>query len=88
MLHPSLLEIATALQVRAGLLALVVDANEASTLIARIEGREAIVNAADMRDADDTDDANDARRAGKAVAAVHQLLRDAGVFISSEMAGL
>jgi sulfate adenylyltransferase large subunit len=87
-LHPSLLEIATALQVRAGLLALVVDANEASTLIARIEGREAIVNAADMRDADDTDDANDARRAGKAVAAVHQLLRDAGVFISSEMAGL
>jgi hypothetical protein len=87
-LHPSLLEIVTTLQVQAGLLALVVDANEGSTLIVRIEGREAIVNADDVRDANDTDDANNARRASKAVAAVHQLLHDAGVFISSEMAGL
>ncbi|MGC1462648.1 MAG: sulfate adenylyltransferase subunit CysN [Terracidiphilus sp.] len=87
-LHPSLLEIVTTLQVQAGLLALVVDANEGSTLIARIEGREVIVNPDDMRDANDTDDASSARRAGKAVAAVHQLLHDAGVFISSEMAGL
>ncbi len=87
-LHPSLLEIVTALQVKAGLLALVVETSEGGMLIARIEGREVIVNLDDMRDANDTDDANDAKHASQAVAAVHQLLHDTGVFISSEMAGL
>ncbi len=87
-LHPSLLEIVTTLQVQAGLLALVVEIDEGETLIASVEGREVIVNASDTRDANDTDDASNARRASHAVAAVHQLLRDTGVFISSEMAGL
>jgi translation elongation factor EF-Tu-like GTPase len=87
-LHPSLLEIATTLQAKAGLLALVVNANEGRTLIARAEGREVIVDPDGVSNADDTDDADDAKRASLAVSAVHQLLRDTEIFISSEMAGL
>jgi hypothetical protein len=84
-LHPRLLEILTTLQVESGLLALVVSAGDGSTLIARAEGREVIVVAEAGGVADDADNAT---RAGKAVSAVQQLLRDTGIFISSEMAGL
>jgi sulfate adenylyltransferase subunit 1 len=87
-LHPSLLEIATTLQVNAGLLALVVHAGEGRTLIARAEGRELVIDPDGVRSADDSDDADDAKRASLAVSAVHQLLHDTGIFISSEMAGL
>jgi sulfate adenylyltransferase large subunit len=85
LLHPSLLEIVTTLQMKAGLLAMVTDANEGGTLIARVEG-EQIVLEADA--AADTDDVAGVSQANKAVAAVHQLLRETGVFISTEMAGL
>jgi sulfate adenylyltransferase large subunit len=73
LLHPSLLEIVTKLQIQSGLLALVVNANDSGTLIARVEDREIKL------DADD---------AIKAVSAIHQLLHSAGIFISSEKAGL
>jgi hypothetical protein len=55
------------------LLALVVKANEGGALLARTEGQEITL------------DANDPIRA---VSAVHQLLHSAGIFISSERAGL
>ncbi len=73
LLHPGLLEIVTRLQLQSGLLALVVKANEGGALIARAEGQEIAL------------DANDPTRA---VSAVHQLLHSAGIFISSERAGL
>jgi sulfate adenylyltransferase large subunit len=86
--HPSLLEIVTTLQAEAGLLALVVNVNESSTLIARVEGREVIINADDTGVASDTDGADGAKHAGLAVAAVYRLLHNTGIFDSSEMAGL
>jgi sulfate adenylyltransferase large subunit len=73
LLHPGLLEIITRLQLQSGLLALVVKSNENEALIVRTEGQEITL------------DANDPIRA---VAAVHQLLHSAGIFISSERAGL
>jgi sulfate adenylyltransferase large subunit len=73
LLHPGLLEIVTRLPLQSGLLALVVKANEGGALIARAEGREIAL------------DGNDPTRA---VSAVHQLLHSAGIFISSERAGL
>ena len=73
LLHPGLLEIVNRLQLQSGLLALVVKANEGGALIARAEGQEITL------------DANDPTRA---VSAVHQLLHSAGIFISSERAGL
>ncbi|MFY9853628.1 MAG: sulfate adenylyltransferase subunit CysN [Terracidiphilus sp.] len=73
LLHPSLLETVTTLGVQSGLLALVVNANEGSTLIAQIDGLELSL---------------DAREPMQAVAAVHRLLYDADVFIPSEKAGL
>ncbi len=88
LLHPSLLDVVTTLQVKAGLLALVVNANEGSTLIARVEGKQIIVDVEAAADSDDADNADDTKRASRAVAAVYQLLHDTGVFISSEMAGL
>jgi sulfate adenylyltransferase large subunit len=72
-LHPSLLEIVTRIETRAGLLTLVATANESETLTARAEDEELTVEAGD---------------AMHVVAAVHQLLQRAGIFISSEMAGL
>ena len=88
LLHPRLLEIVTTLQAEAGLLALVVHANDGGTLLARVEGKQIVVELDALGDANDTDDAEGARRAGRAVAAVHRLLHDAGIFISPEMAGL
>ena len=86
--HPSLLEIVTTLQTESGLLALVVSTNEGSTLIARVEEKQIVVDAEDAGTAMDTDEADRPKRASKVIAAVHQLLHDAGVFISPEMAGL
>jgi len=71
--HPNLLEVLTRLQAQAGQLVLLVRANESDRLIARIEGRESAL---------------DADESMKAVSVVHQLLHDAGIFISPEMAGL
>ncbi len=73
LLHPSLLEMVTRLGVQSGLLALVVNANEGDTLIARVDGQEASLEASDPM---------------HVVSAVHRLLRDAGVFIPAEKAGL
>ena len=73
LLHPNLLEVVTKLQVQSGLLALVVNANDSGTLIARVEGHELTLEADD---------------AIKAVSAIHQLLHSAGIFIPSEKAGL
>jgi sulfate adenylyltransferase subunit 1 len=73
LLHPSLLETITRLDVQSGLLALVLNANEGSTLIARIDDQEVSL---------------DAYEPMQAISAVHRLLHDAGVFIPSEKAGL
>jgi sulfate adenylyltransferase large subunit len=88
LLHPRLLEIVTTLQVASGLLALVVNANEGSTLIARIEGRQIIVDADAAAGTGDAGDLGGVSLAGLSVSAVHRLLHDTGIFISSEMAGL
>jgi sulfate adenylyltransferase large subunit len=73
LLHPSLLGIVTGLQVQSGLLALVVKANDSDTLSARVDDRQITV---------------DANEPISAVSAVHQLLHHAGIFVSSERAGL
>ncbi len=72
-LHPTLLEITTTLQTKAGLLSLLVRVNESRTLTARAEGQELSLHA---------DEPNNA------ISAVHQLLHNAGIFIPSEKAGL
>ena len=72
-LHPVLLDLVTDLAAQNGLLALVVRVNEDGALTAQAEGREITL------DADDT---------MHAVAAVHEFLRSAGIFISTEMADL
>ena len=90
-LHPRLLEVATTLQVESGLMALLVSADEGRKLTARVEGQEITVEAKPTSDEGDVGDAgglSDASSANKVVAAVHQLLRDTGFFISSEKAGL
>jgi hypothetical protein len=90
-LHPRLLEVATTLQVESGLLALVVSAGEGRRLSARVEGQEITVDPKPTNENGDVGDAgglSDASSAHKAVAAVHQLLHEAGIFISSEKAGL
>ena len=73
LLHPGLLAIVTQLQVQSGLLALVVTANDGSSLIARAEDRELTL---------------DAGNPTQAVSAIHRLLRDTAIFIPSEKAGL
>jgi sulfate adenylyltransferase subunit 1 len=86
--HPSLLEIVTTLQAKAGLLTLIVHSNEGETLIAHAEDKQIVVEAAAIDDASDTDDAGGTKLAGRAVAAVYRLLHDVGIVDSSEMAGL
>ena len=71
--HPYLLDVITRMEAQAGLLVLLVRANESDRLIARIEGHESVL---------------DADESMKAVSVVHQLLHSAGIFISPEMAGL
>jgi sulfate adenylyltransferase large subunit len=73
LLHPGLLEIVTGVQTRSGLLSLVVRSGEGATLTARAEGRQIDLDTADSM---------------HAVSAVNQLLHSAGIFISSEKAGL
>jgi sulfate adenylyltransferase large subunit len=72
-LHPSLLEIITRIQFQAGLLALVVRVDESGAAMARTEGEQVSLDATDSN---------------KAIAQVHQLMHAAGIFISSEKAGL
>jgi sulfate adenylyltransferase large subunit len=76
LLHPDLLEIVTGLQLQSGLLALVVRANESDALVAHVEDQQLTL------------DANDPDKIVAAVSAVHQLLHSAGIFVSSERAGL
>ncbi len=73
LLHPNLLDVVTGIQVRSGLLALVIHANQSDTLIARAEGEQVEL---------------DIDNSMHAISAVHQLLHRAGIFISSEKAGL
>ncbi|MFP5204267.1 MAG: sulfate adenylyltransferase subunit CysN [Acidobacteriota bacterium] len=73
LLHPSLLDAIVNLQSHAGILSLVVRAAEGATLVARTDGAEIAVDAGEPK---------------HAVAAVHQLLHNAGVFISAERANL
>jgi sulfate adenylyltransferase large subunit len=70
---PNLFEILAGLQTRSGLLTLVTRANEGPGLTARIEGEQISADASESM---------------HAVSAVHQLLQRAGIFISSEKAGL
>jgi sulfate adenylyltransferase large subunit len=73
LLHPRLLEIVTGIETRSGLVALVTRGSDEGTLTARVEGEELKL---------------DANEPTHAVTAVHQLLYSAGIFISSEKAGL
>ena len=73
LLHPNLLSALTGIQVQSGLLALVVTANGSTTLQVRVEDRELSLDSGDPL---------------HAVAAVHRLLYEVGVLISSEKAGL
>ena len=72
-LHPRLLEIVSSTHTKAGLLSLVIQANEGGPLVVRAEGQQLTL---------DADEPN------KAISAVHQLLHNAGIFIPSEKAGL
>jgi sulfate adenylyltransferase subunit 1 len=72
-LHPRLLEIVSSTHTNAGLLSLVIQANEGGPLVVRAEGQQLTL---------DADEPN------KAISAVHQLLHNAGIFIPSEKAGL
>ena len=72
-LHPGLVGLIADLQTRGGLLSLVIRAGEGSASSARVESREIPLDAANPTGA---------------VAAVHQLLRDADIFISPEGANL
>ena len=87
-LHPQLKEIVTGLEVKRGLLALVTSENESGTLKATVEGKQIVVETETGGETDGAVEAGNTSWANKVVAAVHQLLLDAGVFISSEMAGL
>jgi sulfate adenylyltransferase large subunit len=73
LLHPGLLEIVTRLLLQSGQLALVVKTNENEASIARTEGQEVALDASDPI---------------LAVAAVHQLLHSAKIFIPSERTGI
>ncbi|MGA2084111.1 MAG: sulfate adenylyltransferase subunit CysN [Terracidiphilus sp.] len=73
LLHPSLLEIVTGLQIQSGLLALVVHENDSGALMARAEDRQLTLDGDDPL---------------KAVSAVHQLLHSTGIFIPFEKADL
>ena len=90
-LNSGLLETAARLQSEAGLLALVATKSDDGRLRARSEGREVTIDAEPASAESEVGDAageSDANRSSRAVAAVHRLLRDAGIFISSEKAGL
>jgi sulfate adenylyltransferase large subunit len=71
--HPNLLEVVTGIQTRSGLLTLVAHATEGGKLNARMESEQVSVSAEETM---------------HAVSAIHQLLHRAGIFLSSEKAGL
>jgi hypothetical protein len=71
--HLGILDVVTDLQTQSGLLTLVARCNQDGALMARGGGFEITLDASNRM---------------HAVAAVHQLLRDAGIFISSEGADL
>ena len=71
--HPALLKILTDTQVRAGLLALVIDVRETDQLIARVQDKREAIEVSN--------------RAGM-IAAVHQMLHSTGILHDSERAGL
>jgi len=71
--HPGLLDLVARVPTQSGLLALVVRANQSATLTARAEDAEISL---------------DAENPMRVVAAVYELLRRAGIFISTEKAGL
>jgi sulfate adenylyltransferase subunit 1 len=73
LLHPNLLGVVTRLQVQSGLLVLLVTANENEALTARANGRELMIKENDPM---------------VVISAVHRLLHDAEIFVSSEKAGL
>jgi len=73
LLHPHLLDLVTANQTRAGLLSLLVREKNDGPLVARIEDHEAQVDTTEPL---------------KAVTAVHQLLQEAAIFISTEKANI
>jgi sulfate adenylyltransferase large subunit len=73
LVHPNLLEVVSGIQSRAGLLTLVAHANENAKLAARVEGEHITLGATEPM---------------QTVSAIHQLLQRAGIFISSERAGL
>ena len=73
LLHPNLIEIVAGIQTKSGLLTIVARASASATLSARAEGEEILVDAGD---------------ATHAVSVVHQLLHRAGIFITTEGAGL
>jgi hypothetical protein len=87
-LHPQLKEIVTGLQVKRGLLALVTSENESGTLKATAEGKQIVVETESGGETDGAVEAGNTSWANKVVAAVHQLLLDAEILVSSEMAGL
>jgi sulfate adenylyltransferase large subunit len=71
--HPNLMEVVTGIQTRSGLLTLVAHASENSKLTARVDGEQITLGATEPM---------------HTVSAIHQLLQRAGIFISSEKAGL
>ena len=73
LIEPNLLAAVAEIQSQSGLLSLVVRANEEAALTARAEGSEISLDAGNPM---------------HAVAAVHELLRSKGIFISVEMADL
>jgi hypothetical protein len=87
-MHPQLKEIVTRLHVDQGLLALVTTEIETGKLTAIAEGKQIVVEAEAGSEKDAAVEAGNTSWANKVVAAVHQLLLSAGIFISSEMAGL
>jgi len=91
LMHPSLLEITTSIAVESGLIALAVREGEPGTTTARVEGTEIKVPEEPTSTDGDVGDAggsSGASRVSKVVVAVHRLLNDTRVFISSEKAGL
>ena len=73
LLHPHMLDVVTRQQSHAGLLTLLVREEESVPLTVCVEGRASTVDTAEP---------------SMAVSAVHELLRDAGIFISTERANI
>jgi GTP-eEF1A C-terminal domain-like len=88
LLHPGLLEIVTAQQVQSGLLVLLIHAQENGILFARAEARELAMDLNPANSIGNTDNLDCPDEVSRVISAVHRLLRDTGIFISSEKADL